>query len=150
MHAGGRGNRVTVNVKPLSEAEVDRALKELFALLAKQEGIVPHLIIDDLIGLENYRRVAACPDVEMLAAYAEDSLPFEVAMRIGAHAARCPLCSADIADLREQVQPQPTEVVAAMSAWTTPFVGREAYRATLHTALASGNTRLLTVAASSG
>jgi predicted ATPase len=139
-----------VNGNPLSESDLDRALTAQFATIATRVGVIPHLIIDDLMGIEQYRRIAACPDAELLAAYADDRLPFQVAMRVGGHVHRCPLCGADVMDLREQSEAQAVEVVAAMSAWTTPFIGREAYRTTLHTALTTGTSRLLTVAAPSG
>jgi predicted ATPase len=123
---------------------------EYFSSLARQGGVLPHLIIDDVIGIDRYRRIAACPDAESLAAYSEDRLAFELSMQIGAHIARCPLCGADVADLRELATRRPAELTAALSAWRTPFVGREAQRNRLREALGSGAARLLTVAAPAG
>jgi predicted ATPase/Tfp pilus assembly protein PilF len=122
----------------------------VFVFVANRGGALPYAVLDDLLGIENYRRIAGCPDIETLAAYAEERLPFETAMRIGAHAARCPLCGPDLGDLREIVQIYDPEIVAAMSGWKTPFIGRQTDRETLGTALASERSRLLTVAAPSG
>jgi predicted ATPase len=134
----------------LSEAAIERAVAVAYDYLRERGGMTPHAVIDDLIGLEAYRRYQRCPDSEELAAYAGEALPFDEAVRVAAHENRCPVCRADIEDLRGFVRQQVTQVLAATPAWTTPFVGREAPREALSAALSEDDAPCLTLTASPG
>jgi len=133
-----------------SESELERSIAAAYAVFSQQGGLLPHAVVDDLVGLENYRRAMRCPDMEALAAYAEDRLPFDEALRMAMHERQCPVCRADVADLRSVVGQQVAPLIAALPAWSTPFVGREEMRETVGAALAAGSRRLLTLAAPSG
>jgi predicted ATPase len=102
------------------------------------------------MGLDDFRRFMGCPDTETLAAYAEDALALEGALRVAAHENQCPVCRADIAELRGVIRRGLAPLLAAMPLWATPFVGREELRASLTETLTSGNTSLLTLAAPPG
>jgi predicted ATPase len=134
----------------LSEAAIERAVAVAYDYLRERGGMTPHAVIDDLIGLEAYRRYQRCPDSEELAAYAGDALPFDEAVRVAAHENRCPVCRADIEDLRGFVRQQVTQVLASTPAWATPFVGREAPREALSAALSEDAAPCLTLTAPPG
>lgn len=134
----------------LTENEAERAVQTAYAALRAQGGLMPHAVTEDLVGLDAYRRHMRCPAPETLAAYAGDALPFEEALRVAMHENRCPVCRADIADLRGVVLQDVTQLLSALPAWTTPFVGREAARESLAAALAGGGAPLVTLAAPGG
>jgi hypothetical protein len=129
----------------LSEVEVERAVAAAYAFVREQAGAslvanaTPHAFIDDVIGLDDYRRFMRCPDTETLAAYAEDALPLEDALRVAAHESRCPVCRSDVMELRGVVRQEMAQLLAMMPTWVTPFVGREALRESLNATLASGD-----------
>ncbi len=135
---------------PPSEAEIERAVAAAYAFLREQDGLLPHALIDDLIGLEAYRKFMRCPDMEMLAAFAEEALPLEEALDVAAHEKACPVCRADIADLRGFVRQQVTQVLSSTPIWATGFVGREDLRAALSATLAAGGAPTVTLAAAQG
>src|SRR5436190_20588546 len=106
--------------KRISQAGMERALSAAYAALRGESGLTPHFIIEDLIGLHTYRRLRQCPDTETLAAYAEDALPLEAALRVAAHENRCPVCRADIVELRQTARQQLGRLFASLPAWMTP------------------------------
>jgi predicted ATPase len=128
----------------ISEADVEREVAAAYTFFREQGSAMPPTFIED------YRRVMRCPDVEALAAYAEDALPLEQALSIAAHESQCPVCRADVAELRGYVRQQVSQLLAAMPLWASPFVGREELRESLGETLSSGNRQLLTLTAPSG
>ncbi len=136
--------------QPLSEADVERAVVAAYAFFREQGSETPHALIDDVIGLDDFRRFMRCPDTETLSAYAEDALSLEDALRVAAHESRCPVCRADIAELRSVIRREMAPLLAAIPLWATPFVGREGLRTSLTETLTSGNAQLLTLAAPPG
>src|SRR5262249_51401808 len=108
---------------PLSEAQIERAIEAAYSAFRSAGGLMPHAVVEDMIGLERYRQIMRCPSTETLAAYADDRLPFESALRVATHERRCPVCRADVDDLRSSGHRQIAPLLAAIPAWTTPFVG---------------------------
>ena len=96
------------------------------------------------------RSSSPCPDMETLAAYAEDRLPFEAALKVAAHEKLCPMCHEEVQDLQAFVRQQVRQLVSEMPLWATPFVGRETEQDTLGERLQSGNSQTLTLEAPSG
>jgi predicted ATPase/Tfp pilus assembly protein PilF len=132
----------------LTQEEMERVLRTVgdFA----QEGLAPHLLIDDLMGLETYRRLMQCPDLERLAAFAEDALPLDAALQVAQHLAECPLCRADVEPMRSAVRRGVPQLLAAMPVWTTPFIEREDTGDTPGDLLERDDTRPLALAAAAG
>src|SRR5215813_6642485 len=63
-----------------------------------------HLLADELMGMETYRRLMQCPEAETLAAFGEDRLPLDSALPVAQHAHRCPPCRADVESVRRMVR----------------------------------------------
>jgi predicted ATPase/predicted metal-dependent hydrolase len=133
----------------LTDAQVDRAIAEVFVRLDADPS-PPHLIIQELIGLDRYRLYMGCPDSERLSAFAEDSLAFEEALRVATHAEACPVCRSEIAECRGFVRQAAARLFAAMPAWSTPFQERVGVQDRLNAELEQGKSRCLTVKAPSG
>lgn len=136
--------------QPLTQEAVERALRAARDLLQNQEDAAPHNLIEELVGLEAYRRAMDCPEMETLAAYAEDALSLDDALQTASHLRWCPVCRADAEELRGFVRQQVPQILASAPLWTTPFVGRNAARETLSATLRSGNAQTVTLAAPSG
>jgi predicted ATPase/Tfp pilus assembly protein PilF len=134
----------------LPPSKVERAAALARAFTHRRGGTAPHDIIEDLIGLEAYRRAMGCPDTEALAAYAEDRLTLEEALNIAVHEERCPVCQTDIADMRGVVQQGVCRFYANLPSWATPFIGREGLREILNTRLQEGQSPLLTLTGAPG
>ena len=134
---------------PLTDAQVDRAIAEVFVRL-ETDASIPHAIIQELIGLDRYRLYMGCPDPERLAAFAEDTLSFEESLRVAVHESACPVCRSEIADLRGFVRQAAARLFAEMPAWTTPFQARTGLQDRLNTELEQGRTRCLTLNAPAG
>ena len=134
---------------PLTDAQVERAVAEVFVHLEANSS-TPHAIIQELIGLDRYRLYRGCPDPERLAAFAEDTLPFEEALCVAVHEEACPVCHTEIADLRGFVQQAAARLFAEMPAWTTPFQERLGLQEKLDAELEQGRTRCLTLKAPAG
>lgn len=136
----------------LTEAQVRRAVSAACAIGigSRESDLSPHVVVDDLIGLDPYKRYMRCPSPETLAAYAEDALPLNQALAVAAHERDCPICRSDVRDLQSLVRQEVAQILAATPAWTSPFVGRDDVRASLEQTLSEGNTSLLTVAARPG
>src|SRR5205823_14109982 len=100
-----------------SDQALESAVAAAFAARPGMGGLDPHAVADELVGLENYRRLLRCPDTESLAAYADDSLDLNAALRIAAHEYRCPVCRADAADLRQFVEQDIAGLLARMPLW---------------------------------
>ncbi len=135
---------------PISEAQVDRAIASAFALMESEQTATPHTIIHELIGLDRYRLYMGCPDPERLAAYAEENLPFEEALRMAVHENACPLCRAEITDLRGFVRQSPAHLFAEMPVWSTPFQQRIGLQDQLSAALEEGESRCVALTAPPG
>lgn len=136
--------------QPFSEADVERVVMAAYASLREQGSELPHALMEDVIGLDDFRRFMRCPDTETLAAYAEDALRLEDALRVAVHESQCPVCRADIAELRGVIRREVAQLLAAMPLWATPFVGREEWCASLTATLTSDGAALLTLAAPPG
>jgi predicted ATPase len=133
----------------LTDAQVDRAIAEVFVRLDADPSI-PHAIIQELIGLDRYRLYMGCPDPERLAAFAEDALSFEEALRMAVHESACPVCRTEIKDLRGFVQQSAARLFAEMPAWATPFQERVGLQDRLNAELEQGKARCLTLRAPAG
>ncbi len=133
----------------LTDAQVDRAIAEVFVRL-EANPTIPHVIIQELIGLDRYRLYMGCPDPERLAAFAEDSLSFEEALRVAVHENACPICRSEIAEARGFVQQAAARLFAEMPAWSTPYQERVGLQDRVNSELEQGQTRCLTLKASSG
>lgn len=133
----------------LTDTQVGRAIAEAFARL-EADPTAPHAIIQELIGLDRYQLYMGCPDPERLAAFAEDALPFEEALRMAVHESACPICRSEIGELRGIVQQAPARLFAEMPSWTTPFQARVGLQDRLNAELEEGKTRCLTLQAPSG
>ena len=134
----------------LTDAQLDRAIAEVFVRLEADPTIPPHVIIQELIGLDRYRLYMGCPDTERLAAFAEDALPFEESLRVAVHENACPICRSEISDLRIFVQQSPARLFAEMPAWSTPFQQRIGLQDRLNSELEQGQARCVTLNAPSG
>ncbi len=133
----------------LTDAQVDRAIAEVFARL-EVDPTIPHVIIQELIGLDRYRLYMGCPDPERLAAFAEDALSFEAALRVAVHENACPICRSEVAELRGFVQQSAARLFAEMPAWTTPYQERVGLQDRLNAELDQGQSRCVTLKAPSG
>ncbi len=133
----------------LTDAQVDRAIAEVFVRL-EADASIPHVIIQELIGLDRYRLYMGCPDPERLAAFAEDALPFEEALRVAVHENACPVCRSEITELRGFVRQAAARLFAEMPAWSTPFQARAGLQDRLNAELEQGQSRCLTLHAPSG
>jgi len=133
-----------------ADADLEGAIAAAYTHFRQQDGLTPHAIIEELIGLDSYRRFMGCFDTEALAAYAEDTLPFEEALRVASHEERCLLCRNDITDMRRFVRQAVAQLYAALPAWVTPFVGREEQRGLLEQTLTQGSAPALTLTADPG
>ncbi|MCS6863123.1 MAG: hypothetical protein NZT92_22685, partial [Abditibacteriales bacterium] len=130
--------------------DVERAVAAAYAFLREHGGETSPALLAEVVGLDEFRRVMGCPDVETLAAYAEDALALEDALHVAAHESRCAVCRADIAELRGVIRREIAPLLAAIPLWATPFVGREELGATLTATLTSGQVPLLTLTAPPG
>ncbi|MCW3099215.1 MAG: tetratricopeptide repeat protein, partial [Chthonomonadaceae bacterium] len=110
----------------------------------------PHVINQELIGLDRYRLFMGCPDNERLSAFAEDSLSFEEALRVAVHEEACPVCRCEITELRGFVQQSPARLFAEMPDWSTPFQARIGLQDRLNAELEQGQTRCVTLKGPSG
>jgi len=133
----------------LTDAQVDRAIAEVFARL-DADPTVPHGIIQELIGLDRYRLYMGCPDPERLSAFAEDTLSFEESLRVASHESACPICRSEIAELRGFVQQSAARLFAEMPSWSTPYQDRVGLQDRLNSELDQGQTRCVTLKAESG
>ena len=130
-------------------ADIERAIVTANIFVAN-DSMTPHIVIEDMVGLEAYRQFMHCFDTETLAAFAEDSLPLAAALDVAAHEPKCPLCRTDVADLRRVAGRGMAQLLAATPLWSTPFVGRTALRDSLGNRLQADTTPWLSLTAPSG
>src|ERR1044071_9961041 len=131
-------------MQPVREVEFERAVS---VALGRGRGAATMEGFEDQ---KAYLRASSFPAPEALAAFAEDSLPLKEALEVASHRQQCPICRADLADIGGFVEQGVSELVAAIPAWASPFIGRDDQRESLGRMLESGNVPSIHVTAPGG